>query len=784
MTTPLVTAERPSDEALLKTFSHAGDSVVGEVQGLATLAARTFGASMGLVGYLEGERLWYPVTVGLGSLGDDSLGRTLAECVARERDVFVIENLREDPRFAGSALVTGPDGARFLAGAPLTAASGRKIGILAVLDRQPRAASIEETDGLRVLARQVLAQLELAHAREMLECIFRQSGEGIVVVDENGAPQILNAEARRQRGGTEEDALARDAWLLEGGDGRIPVEETLLYRAAHGERIENEQWEVSGATGDTRWLSGSALPLRHPNGAPAGAILLTRDETERVRMQEALQNEGRFRDQLLAIVGHDLRTPLSGVLMGARYLQAHRALSPPDRSAVDRIIRQAERMNRMVHDLLDYSRLRVGQRLNVVYARCDSRRSRRTWSRRSASRTRPGRCASSCRATRAASGTRTGSRRSCRTCSGTRSRTATPTRRSRCASSRARRRCWSPCTTRAPRSRRTPSATCSSRSGAAARASTSGRRVGSASGSSSCRRSSAHTAGRSASGRRGARAPPSAWPFLASRRADPSVESGRRPPHLGIPGRGGTVAERPTGTASAWAPPASFEEYEIIRALGGGTAGRVYLAHDTLLDRAVAIKFLLAPLDAAVLARFLGEARAAARIQHPNVATLYRVGQLAQRPYLVSEYVRGRSLEQHPRPVPWDEAQRLALGLRGASPPSTAPALHRDVSPKNVVVSDTGEVKLVDFGLAQIGDPSEAEAGPGGPRELVGTPRYAAPELWRGEPASRRADVHAFGALVYELCVGRPPHGDVAAWIARRPSRRATSGRCARSSPG
>jgi signal transduction histidine kinase len=88
-------------------------------------------------------------------------------------------------------------------------------------------------------------------------------------------------------------------------------------------------------------------------------------------MQEALENEARFRDQLLATVGHDLRTPLSGVLMGARLLQAHRTLAPPDRAAVDRIIRQAERMSRMVHDLLDYSRLRVGQRLTVVRASCD-----------------------------------------------------------------------------------------------------------------------------------------------------------------------------------------------------------------------------------------------------------------------------------------------------------------------------------------------------------------------------------------------------------------------------
>jgi PAS domain S-box-containing protein len=370
-TPQLIVDERASDEALLKTFSHAGEPVVREFQGLATLAARSLGATSALVGYLEGDRLWYPVTVGVAEPVDEAAGQALAARVVSEDDVFAVPDLRDDPSFARSSLVTGPAAVQLLVGAPLVAASGRKIGVLAVLDRRAREVSREEKDTLRVLARQVLAQLELAHAREMLECIFRQSSEGIVVVDENGAMQIVNAEARRQRRGAELDGLARDAWLLEGTDERLPVEETLLYRAAHGERIKNEHWQVSGRTGETRWLSGSALPLRHPNGAPAGAILLTRDETERVRMQEALENEARFRDQLLATVGHDLRTPLSGVLMGARLLQAHRTLAPPERAAVDRIIRQAERMSRMVHDLLDYSRLRVGQRLTVVRARCD-----------------------------------------------------------------------------------------------------------------------------------------------------------------------------------------------------------------------------------------------------------------------------------------------------------------------------------------------------------------------------------------------------------------------------
>jgi GAF domain-containing protein len=178
VSTPHLIIERASDEALLRTFSHAGEAVVREVQELAALAARTFGASMALVGCLEGERFWYPVAVGLASVEDVSLGQALGEHVLRERNVFVIPDMRADLRFAGSPLVSGPAGVRFLAGAPLIATSGRNIGILSVMDRRPRIASSEEMDTLRVLARQVLAQLELVRAREMLECIFRQSGEG------------------------------------------------------------------------------------------------------------------------------------------------------------------------------------------------------------------------------------------------------------------------------------------------------------------------------------------------------------------------------------------------------------------------------------------------------------------------------------------------------------------------------------------------------------------------------------------------------------------------------
>src|SRR5262249_36596307 len=97
---------------------------------------------------------------------------------------------------------------------------------------------------------------------------------------------------------------------------------------------------------------------------------------------------------------------------------------------------------------------------------------------------------------------------------------------------------------------------------------------------------------------------------------------------------------------SEWSPPDTFEEYRIVQPLGRGAMGQVYLAHDSLLDRPVAVKFVRAAEDPAARARFFDEARAIARLQHPNVVAIYRAAEVAGHPYLVSEYVRGRALDQ------------------------------------------------------------------------------------------------------------------------------------------
>ncbi|HEY5934734.1 MAG TPA: serine/threonine-protein kinase, partial [Kofleriaceae bacterium] len=200
-------------------------------------------------------------------------------------------------------------------------------------------------------------------------------------------------------------------------------------------------------------------------------------------------------------------------------------------------------------------------------------------------------------------------------------------------------------------------------------------------------------------------------------------------------------------------PPSRFDEYEIVKPLGRGRSGHVFVARDLLLEREVAIK-LVTTTDPAPLVR---EARAAARIQHPNVATLYRVGELEGCAYLVWELVRGKSLEQVPRPMAVEQVQSIARDVsRGLAAAHRRGVLHRDIKPANIVLADSGEAKLVDFGLAALFDDGVARADPDD-AALVGTPYFRAPELWRNEAADARTDLYALGIVLYELLAGEGP---------------------------
>ncbi|HWO18990.1 MAG TPA: serine/threonine-protein kinase [Kofleriaceae bacterium] len=153
-----------------------------------------------------------------------------------------------------------------------------------------------------------------------------------------------------------------------------------------------------------------------------------------------------------------------------------------------------------------------------------------------------------------------------------------------------------------------------------------------------------------------------------------------------------------------WTPPGELDEYRLVRPLGSGDMGSVWLAMDRLLDRMVAIKFIAyAEPDASTRERFAIEARAAARLAHVNVVTVYRFGEIAGRPYLVSEYIRGESLEKIEKPLPWQRCLELGIALaRGLAAAHRAGIVHRDIKPANAILGADGVVKLVDFGLAKL----------------------------------------------------------------------------------
>jgi eukaryotic-like serine/threonine-protein kinase len=213
-----------------------------------------------------------------------------------------------------------------------------------------------------------------------------------------------------------------------------------------------------------------------------------------------------------------------------------------------------------------------------------------------------------------------------------------------------------------------------------------------------------------------------------------------------------------TPSARVFSPPEEFDDYVIVRQLGQGATGQVFLAEDAVLARPIAIKFIGVDPDPAARQRFLMEARAAARIQHPNVVSIYRVGELGDQPYIVSELVRGTPLSDVARPMPWARALALVIDLgRGLAAAHRRGVIHCDIKPSNAMVTEEGVAKLVDFGLAQVLREGSEDVW----QPMSGTPDYMAPEVWSGQPPTRRSDVYSLGAVMYELISGSPPFADV-----------------------
>ena len=198
--------------------------------------------------------------------------------------------------------------------------------------------------------------------------------------------------------------------------------------------------------------------------------------------------------------------------------------------------------------------------------------------------------------------------------------------------------------------------------------------------------------------------------------------------------------------------------YRIVKHIGKGGMGDVYLAEDTRLGRKVAVKFLAPELvrDQQSLARFRNEARAAAELSHPNIATLYDIGEVDGKPFLVLEYIEGRTLRERcaQGPLPIHEIVRIGQALAsGLADAHSHGIIHRDIKSDNLVLTDKGEVKILDFGLAHRIDATRLTR----PGTTLGTISYMSPEQASGTPADERSDIWSMGVVLYECLTGQLP---------------------------
>ncbi|MGH9467020.1 MAG: serine/threonine-protein kinase [Terriglobales bacterium] len=219
-------------------------------------------------------------------------------------------------------------------------------------------------------------------------------------------------------------------------------------------------------------------------------------------------------------------------------------------------------------------------------------------------------------------------------------------------------------------------------------------------------------------------------------------------------------------------PPREIGSFEVLERLGAGGMGEVFRARDTRLNRFVAIKFLPEAASAQARERFQREALAIAALNHPNICTLYEVGEYNGEPFLVMDLLEGETLQARLRKGAAGAPQVTQWGAEIADALEAAHAkgiLHRDLKPGNIFITQRGSAKVLDFGLAQfaLAEAADAEAptittpaahrGPlTTPGTTMGTYAYMSPEQARGEATDARSDLFSLGAVLYEAAAGKP----------------------------
>jgi serine/threonine protein kinase/Flp pilus assembly protein TadD len=212
----------------------------------------------------------------------------------------------------------------------------------------------------------------------------------------------------------------------------------------------------------------------------------------------------------------------------------------------------------------------------------------------------------------------------------------------------------------------------------------------------------------------------------------------------------------------------AISHYQILKKLGEGGMGEVYLAQDTRLDRTVVLKIL--PLNVAHdrerIRRFTKEARAAASLNHPNVAHVYEIGEADGTSFIAMEYVEGQALDAkiNGRPLERDRIIQIGIEVSDALEEAHSKGItHRDIKPSNIMITPRGQVKVLDFGLAKIIKPDERVASDistqmkTSPGIVLGTVPYMSPEQAHGHEIDQRTDIFSLGVVMYEMATGRLP---------------------------